>query len=116
MNSPRSGAQPEYSPAPTSDELLQRVLQATTARLSAGQPPAGDPYLAVAQRHPTLEWCLDPVAIEMVAAALSEWFHAARITPQAQTALTRQIAEALFYDPFASDRLHRWWNELRRKC
>ena len=56
--------------------------------------------------------CLEPVAVELVQAALRPQMGSLAMTPQVWQQLTTQVARILIDDPTAHDRLQSFWNRL----
>lgn len=109
---------PAASPPPAGPlgDLLDTVLQRTVSMLSADDPPdpgAMDAALAVARRHAGQALSPKPIVAELVRAMLDRQFE--RSGPGAKAlwqSLAGLIAETLWDDPAARERLERLWEKL----
>ena len=108
----------EQPPAPPRGDsaprkLLQEVLQKTAAmNLSIGEPADPEVLREVARRYRDRPFELEPVLIELVHASLesqNELLGAA----DADRHWSREIADLLFDDPAAHERLKLLWERLR---
>ena len=66
----------------------------------------------VARRHRGQPLSLEPVALELVKAALRPQLGALADTPGVYEKLSLQVARMLIDDPIAYDRLQGFWNRL----
>ena len=83
---------------PADRELLDRVLEQTLARINEGvlfEAPDMNALKEVARRYRGQPLSLEPVAVELV-----------------QAALRPQVARMLIDDPTAHDRLQGFWDRL----
>ena len=109
----------EQTPAPARGDsaprkLLQEVLQKTASSMnpSDGEPADPEVLREVARRHRDRPFELEPVLIELVHASLKSQnplFGAA----DSDWHLSRQLAESLFEDPAAHERMKLLWERLR---
>jgi hypothetical protein len=115
-----SGTPGNYRPfrepaEPADRELLDRVLEQTLARINEGvlfEAPDMNALKEVARRHRGQPLSLEPVAVELVQAALRPQMGSLAMTPQVWQQLTTQVARMLVDDPTAHDRLQGFWNRL----
>jgi hypothetical protein len=115
-----SGTPGNYRPyressGPANRELLERVLEQTLARINEGQlfeEPDMNALKEVARRHRGQPLSLEPVALELVKAALRPQLGALADTPGVYEKLSLQVARMLIDDPIAYDRLQGFWNRL----
>jgi hypothetical protein len=99
---------------PETAELLENVLQQTLAVCSSDHPldPAEmQRFLAVARRYHGQPLAADPVASELVFAAL-EGRLAGEHDEGFWRAAAAQVARTLLDDPVAKPRLERFWGRL----
>jgi hypothetical protein len=105
------------SPTPRAaadDGLLETVLQQTLAVLSAEEsvdPSTKAALLTVARRYAGQSLVLEPIAVELVDAALPRLF-AGESPALLRSRLTAQIAQTLMDDPVARPRLESLWTHL----
>jgi hypothetical protein len=100
---------------PANRELLDRVLEQTLARINEGQlfeEPDMNALKEVARRHRGQPFSLEPVALELVKAALKPQLGALADTPGMCDKLSLQVARMLLDDPVASGRLQSFWDRL----
>lgn len=94
--------------------LLDRILCDASADQAASSPGSGtlSALKTVADRHRGQPFSLNPVTMDLVAAALHEWF----APPAAQQAVWRviagRVARTLYDDPRAHERLAALWGRL----
>lgn len=93
------------------DEVLQRTQAAGDSSASSFAANLG-PLLQVALRHRGKSFDLEPVAIDLVQAALEDQFRRLSQPPDCWRRMAERIARTLFEDPVAHDRLERFWNSL----
>jgi hypothetical protein len=107
---------PFREPAEATDgQLLEKVLEQTLARINEGvlfEAPDMNALKEVARRHRGQRLSLDPVAVELVQAAMRPQFGSLALTPQVWQQLTTQVARMLVEDPTAHDRLQGFWDRL----
>jgi len=77
--------------------------------------PAWEPFLAVARRYPGAPCALDPIAVELVHAALQERFSAQPRAAALWRDLAETIAQTLWEDPAARGRLELLWAHLAER-
>jgi hypothetical protein len=92
------------------DEVLQQTLSEAAARL--GQESAMNKLSQVGRQLRGHSFSLDPVLVQVVQLLLEGQFAAWKISPEYQSRVSRQIAETLYDDPVAHDRLESLWNRL----
>lgn len=108
----------EQTPAPARGDsaprkLLQEVLQKTVAmNLSVGEGVDPEMLREVARRYPDRPFELDPVLIELVHAILEKQ-NKLLGTADSDWHMSRHIADLLFEDPAAHERLKLLWERLR---
>ena len=95
--------------------LLDEVLSQTAAA-SRTKDLRADPtlrlFLDVARRHQGKPFVLDPVAIDLVAAALQFEFRGRILSPEFRDRMSVDVARTIFEDPVCHDRLQTFWNRL----
>jgi hypothetical protein len=95
--------------------LLDQVLR-QTALASASEGPADPATLAalaeVARRYAGEPFALEPVAVELVHASLTSQLPMLATPGRDWKAVSARIAQALFDDPVAHDRLADLWKRL----
>lgn len=116
-NSNPSGHHPIEKEAPSPSpgdsaprKFLQEVLRETAASIGTSVGELADPEVLreVAQRYRGYPFELEPVLVEMVHAALENQFQ----KTIGDRFMSRQIAESLFEDPAAHERLKQLWARL----
>lgn len=94
-------------------KLLQEVLQKTAAmNLSVGEPADPEVLREIARRYRDRPFELEPVLIELVHASL-ESQNKLLGAADADRHWSREIADLLFDDPAAHERLKLLWERLR---
>ena len=111
---------PEPSPDVLSERsLLDEVLSQTEASFQSGQPEELSnlaPFLEVARRYPNQPLVLEPIGIELVQAALKNYFQKLNISSEKRRKMVISIACTLFEDPVTRERLKKFWNQLSVKA
>lgn len=114
-NSPSAAGQDAGDTAPASRELLEKILEQTNAaQLSLGgeqEDPA--PFREVAERYRGRPLELDPIGIELVQAALVEYFRSADVSARDWRTVAGWVAGVLFDDPGSRQRLAVLWSRLQ---
>ncbi len=99
----------------TQRNLLDQVLR-QTALSSLSEQNLGDDALAsllqVARRYRGHPFELEPVAVELVHAALEAQFETYRSVPRDWRTISARVAETLFEDPVAHEQLEALWKRL----
>lgn len=94
--------------------LLEEVLRQTSAMMEDASESTDEDLgalLVVARRHVGRVLTLEPVLIELVEAMLRHQFEA-HLPTEDWEPMARQIAETLYEDPAAQERLQRLWSRL----
>lgn len=106
----------EQPPAPARGDsaprkLLQEVLRETAASMGMSAGDLADPEVLreVARRYRDRPFELEPVLVELVHAALENQFGSAL---DSDRHMSHQIAESLYEDPAAHERLKALWGRL----
>lgn len=93
------------------EEVLRRTLE-TAESLDAFEASDLKPLLEVAERHRGRPLELDPVTVDLVDAALRDYFRQGPGGMDEWRQIARRIAETLFEDPAAHGRMEVFWNRL----
>lgn len=93
------------------EEVLRRTLEAAES-LDAFEASDLKPLLEVAERHRGRPLELEPVAVDLVDAALRDYFRQGPGGMDEWRQISRRVAETLFEDPTARERLEAFWNRL----
>lgn len=111
---------PEPSPDDVSERsLLDEVLSQTEASFQSGQPEELSnlaEFFEVARRYPNKPLVLEPIGIELVQAALKNYFQKLNIPSEKRRKMIITIACTLFEDPVTRERLKTFWNQLSVKA
>jgi len=114
-NTRRLAADTPSAPAPATfrADLLEQVIRETLAA-SALEPSADlrEKLLDVARRYPQAQLELDPVVIEMVKAVLGPQFERSIKELHTWDDMVSCIAQTLFADATARERLNSLWTNL----
>jgi hypothetical protein len=120
---PAGARQPPPAASPTPSDrtpdaaLLEWVLRQTSEWYhSSEQFDAADmeALLEVGRRHRGEPLSLEPVAVELVQAALRGHFSPQADTAEVRRTICTQIAQTLLDDPVARERLQTFWAQLVR--
>jgi hypothetical protein len=96
------------------DAVLQRTQAAEDSTASTFENNMG-PLLQVLLRHRGAAFTLEPVAVDLVQAALEDHFRELKTPQEYWHRIAREVARTLFEDPVAHDRLERFWIGLTQK-
>lgn len=101
----------EATPHGLLDEVLARTVASDAA--GAGESPVDlEPFYEVARRFPLEPLSLDPIAIELVHAALKIQSPKFAEPAEAWRNVAANVARTLVEDPVAHARLQRFWSRL----
>ena len=110
----------EPSPDDVSERsLLEEVLSQTEVSFQPGLPEELSnlaPFLEVARRYPNKPLVLEPIGIELVQAALKNYFQKLNIPSEKWQKMIITIACTLFEDSVTRERLKTFWNQLSVKA
>ena len=115
-----------YRQSPSSDDaslpgdtadLLQRVIDQSIEQWSNDNDPMPihlEPLLSVAKRHAGMPLTRDPIAVELVEAALVDSLGRGPQEPEQWRSISRQVAETLVINERSFERMERLWQRLQR--
>lgn len=93
------------------DTVLHRTLEDAKSQAPFGATDV-EPFLTVARRYRERRFELEPVAVALVETALQQHFQLDAGLPDDWERMTFSIAETLFDDPTANERLEAFWSSL----
>lgn len=110
----RGDAEPSRAEEPSSQRLLEAVLEETLAALAAnGSAPAClDALRAVASRHAGCPFSLEPVTVALVEAVLADTYQRLFADQDGWRKMVAEVARMLYEDAPAHERLANLWAEL----
>lgn len=103
------------SPSSDQADVLQRVLDQSISRLSDESDPIPidlESLLAIARRHAGSPLTLEPIAVELVEAVLTEALGWGWQRPEQWRPLSRQLAQTVINDGRSFERMERLWRRL----
>ncbi len=91
--------------------ILEQILSASAGGATATSDPSRADLLAVAAKYPSLDFCTDPVLMELIQAITRR---IKGLSENRLIAMERSVAASLLEDQVSHGRLQHFWEELKR--
>ena len=91
--------------------ILEQILSGSGVNINAASDPCQADLLAVAAKYPSLDFCADPILLELIQAVTCR---IKGVSENRRIAMERSVAASLLDDQVSHARLQHLWEQLKR--